>query len=81
MSRAEGGAETAVPTMPAWKRSGQNRSPAGSAPDATRELTETIGRLLQLAPDRLATAEELYGALAPLVPYDAHERLARRIAA
>lgn len=52
-----------------------------AAPDAPPELTQAIDRLLQPSPQRMATADELYAVLSPLVPYDAHERLAQWVAA
>ena len=35
--------------------------------------------VLQPARDRMSTADELYALLSPLAPYDAQERLAKRL--
>lgn len=70
--------------MEAWIQqrtvANRRRLAVDAAPDARPELVRAIDRLLQPVDQRIATADELYGILSPLAPYDAHERLAKRLA-
>lgn len=79
---AEGRPRTQM--MEAWIQSqtvaNARRSAVDAAPAARPELVRAIDRLLQPVEHRLSTADELYDLLSPLAPYDAHERLAKRLA-
>ncbi|MBZ0117146.1 MAG: protein kinase [Sandaracinaceae bacterium] len=57
------------------------RSVAEAAPGAPAGLQEAIEGLLQPARERIATAEQLYRMLSPLVRVDAAGRLAARLEA